>query len=160
MVWANVWMKDPDHPVVRCLVSESDGSPRGDEHDVSGGGEEGFMLGKTPFADEASRWPQAPCVMVELQEPYLLWLNGTTPTLEDVVNAMGGLGEGGWGEAEVSNLYNDSFKNVWQVHLYISSMKVMVTGVTTSWRLCSYASFRGMCCQVFRKMASTHMYSP
>lgn len=119
-----------------------------------------LYVGKTPFADEASRWPQAPCVMVELQEPYLLWLNGTTPTLEDVVNTMGGLGEGGWGEAEVSNLYNDSFKNVWQVHLYISSMKVMVTGVTTSWRLCSYASFRGMCCQVFRKMASTHMYSP
>lgn len=52
MLWDAVWVEDPEQPDVRCLVSKGVGPPRGHEEDVSGGGEEGFELLKTPLVDD------------------------------------------------------------------------------------------------------------
>lgn len=54
MVQAEDRIKDPDQLIVRGLVFEGIGSPRGNGEGILGGVEEGHLLLETPLTDEAS----------------------------------------------------------------------------------------------------------
>lgn len=59
--------------------------PGGDEENVPRRGEKSFIMLKTPLADKASPWPQAPHVEVELRELYLCGCLERVPqTFEDM----------------------------------------------------------------------------